>query len=263
MGEPATQLAMDSFHTGGVAASRGAGAVDKFTRLNQLLEVPKVLPNAAILAKTSGKITKLEKDEATNGWNVEIGGEKHFISAQRTPKYDGEPLKVGMDIQRGRPISDGNVNPRELLKYTDIHNVQNYLTNELYNNIYKSEGVRRRNIETVVRSLTNYTQVRDPGDSGYVHGDYALRTVVEDHNRKLKPGMKPIEHEPVLNGAQQMALDQHEDWMARLNFQRLRETILEGAANRWRSDIHGTNPIPAYAYGSEFGTGTVRHPHHY
>lgn len=263
LGEPATQLAMDSFHTGGVAASRGGGSVDKFTRLNQLLEIPKILPNAAVLAKSSGKITKIEKDIGTNGWNVYMGKDKHFLSAQRLPTYQGQPLSVGAEVKKGEPISDGHIDPREYLKHTDIHTVQNYLTNELYNSIYKDERVRRRNIETVVRSLTNYTQIKDPGDSNHFHGDYALRTVIEEHNRNLTPGAKAIEHTPVLKGAKQMALDSHEDWMARLNFEQLRRTLLEGTAKGWRTNIHGTNPIPAYAHGAEFGKGTPDKKHHY
>lgn len=263
LGEPATQLAMDSFHTGGVAASRGGASVDKFTRLNDLLEIPKTLRNAAILAKASGKVTKVEKDLATNGWNVHIGEEKHFIPAQRLPTYEGQPLKAGIEVRKGEPISDGHIDPRELLGHTDIHTVQNYLANELYNGIYKDERVRRRNIETVVRSLTNYTRIKDPGDSDHLPGDYALRTVVEEHNRNLPHGAKPIIHHPVLKGAQQMALDSHEDWLARLNFQELRNTLLEGTAKGWKTDLHGTNPIPAYAYGAEFGKGTEKKPHNY
>jgi DNA-directed RNA polymerase subunit beta' len=263
LGEPATQLAMDSFHTGGVAASRGGASVDKFTRLNQLLELPKVLPNAAILASISGKVTKIERDMATNGWNVHVGKEHHYVPAQRTPTYEGQPLVVGTEVKKGDPITDGHINPREYLKHTDIHTVQNYLTNELYNGIYKDERVRRRNIETVVRSLTNYTQIKDPGDSHHLHGDYALRTVVEEHNRNLPADHRPIEHQPVLKGAQQMALGSHEDWMARLNFQQLRNTLLEGTAKGWKTDLHGTNPIPAYAFGAEFGLGTPDKNHHY
>lgn len=263
MGEPATQLAMDSFHTGGVAASRGAGAVDKFTRLNQLLEFPKTLPNAAVLAKASGVVSKMDRDLATNGWNVHIGGERHFIPAQREPTHDGQILRAGVTVKKGDPISDGHIDPKKYLEHTDIHTVQNYLTDELYNSIYKDERVRRRNIETVVRSLTNLTKIKDPGDSDFHHGDRALRTVVEEHNRNLEPGKKPILHQPVLRGAQQMALDQHQDWMARLNFQRLRETLLEGTAKGWRTDLHGTSPISAYAYGAEFGKGTKENPHHY
>lgn len=263
MGEPATQLAMNSFHTGGVAASRGAGATDKFTRLNQLIEFPKTLPNAAVLAKTTGTVQKIERDTATNGWNIHINGEKHFVSAQHEPTYDGQPLRTGTVVRKGDPISDGHIDPRKYLEHTDIHTVQNYLTNELYNSIYKDERVRRRNIETVVRSLTNLTKIKDPGDSDFHHGDHALRTIIEEHNRNLEPGKKPVVHQPILRGAQQMALDQHEDWMARLNFQRLRDTILEGTAKGWRTDLHGTSPIPAYAYGAEFGKGTPTKPHYY
>lgn len=263
MGEPATQLAMNSFHEGGVAASRGGASVDKFTRLNDLLEIPKTLRNKAILAKASGRITKVEKDVGTNGWNVTVGDEKHFIPAQRLPTYEDQPLKVGMEVTKGKPISDGHIDPRELLEHTDIHAVQNHLTDELYNKIYKDERVRRRNIETVVRSLTNYTKIKDPGDSHYLPGDFALRTVIDEHNRGLRPGQKPIDAIPVLKGAQQMALDSHEDWMARLNFQELRNTILEGASKGWRSNLHGTNPIPSYAHGAEFGKGTPKKPHNY
>lgn len=263
LGEPATQLAMDSFHTGGIAASRGGGAVDKFSRLNQLLKVPKQLPNSAILARSSGKIQKIEKDKATNGWNVFINDERHFVPAERLPQYGGAPLKPGATVKKGVPISDGNVNPRELLQHTDIHTVQNYLTDELYNGIFKDERVKRRNIETVVRSLTNLTRISDPGDSHHIHGDVALRTVVDEHNRGLAPGQKPIKSSPILRSSEQVALDHHEDWMARLNFQRLRQTILEGTAKGWSSDLHGNNPIPAYAFGAEFGKGTPKKPHNY
>jgi DNA-directed RNA polymerase subunit beta' len=263
MGEPATQLAMDSFHTGGVASSKGGGSLTKFDRLNQLLEMPKVLRNAAVLSRASGPIQKIEKDIATNGWNIFVGGEKHFISAQREPMYEGQPLKTGMDVKKGEALSDGLINPRDLLKYTDIHQVQNFLTDQLHTSVYKDARVKRRNIETVVRALTNITQVKDPGDSEHLHGDFAQRSVVEDFNKNLKSGGKPILHEPILRGAEQMARDQHEDWLARLNFQELRHTLLEGTAKGWKTDLHGSNPIPAYARGSEFGLGTKERPHYY
>lgn len=263
LGEPATQLAMDSFHQGGVSASRGGASEDKFTRLSQLLNVPKILPNSAVLSKMSGKVQKIDKDQATNGWNVFVGDERHFIPASRVPTYNGTPLKVGVEVKKGDTLSDGNINPRELLQHTDIHTVQNHMAKELYDSIYKDERVKRRNIETVVRSLTNLTRIKDPGHSDHLHGDIALRTVVEEHNRGLKPNEKAIEHTPLLRSAAQMALDHHEDWLARLNFQHLRQTILEGTAKGWKTDLHGINPIPGYVTGSEFGKGLPGKPHLY
>jgi DNA-directed RNA polymerase subunit beta' len=258
MGEPATQLAMDSFHTGGVASSRGGGSVDKFTRLNQLLEIPKILPNSATLSRISGKVQKVERDQATNGWNVHIGGEKHFIPAQRQLA-----VKVGGEVKKGDPLSDGPINPHHLLDLTDIHNVQNYLTHELYHGLYKDERVRRRNIETVIRSLTNLARVKDPGSSEHTYGDVVLRSVLDEHNRSLKSGENPVTYHPLLRSARQTALDQHEDWMARLNFQQLHNTILEGAARGWKTDLHGIHPVPAYVHGTEFGKGTKDKPHYY
>ena len=258
LGEPATQLAMDSFHTGGVAASRGAGAVDKFTRLNQLLNVPKILSHSATLSTMEGTVSRIEHDKATNGHYIHIGGERHYV-----PAVNKVTVAVGDKVFPGHALSDGPINPRELLPLTDIHNVQNYVTNSLHNDVYKDEHVKRRNIETVVRSLTNLARVEDPGDSAHLHGDLVLRTVVDEHNRSLKPDEKPIIAKPVIRSAEQVALDQHEDWMARLNFERLRQTILEGASRGWKSNIHGPNPVPAYVFGAEFGKGTKENPHHY
>lgn len=258
MGEPATQLAMDSFHTGGVAASRGAGAVDKFTRLNQLLLFPKTLPNSATLATVEGPIQKVEHDKATNGHFIYIDGQKHYA-----PSGLGIVVNPGQQVSRGDRLTEGSINPHELLPLTDIHQVQNYLTDELYNKIYKDEHVKRRNIETVVRALTNLSRVEEPGNSDHLHGDITLRTVVDEHNRNLKLGENPIIAKPIIRSAEQVALDQHEDWMARLNYRRLRNTILEGAARGWKSDIHGINPVSAYAFGAEFGKGTKDKPHNY
>lgn len=263
LGEPAMQLAMDSFHTGGVSGSRGAGATTRIGRLKELLKLPNKLPDSATLARTSGRVDKIEKDPT--GWNVYINGQSHFAPAtKRLRLHDGKPLTVGMTVRKGMPISDGPINPRELLPLTDVPTVQNHLVGELYDGIYKDERVRRRNIETVVRSLTNLTQIRDAGDHpGFMTGDVVSRSLVEEHNRNLDIGQSAIDHKPVLKGMEQAVLDTQEDWMARLNFRRLKETIMEGAAKGWKTNLHSTHPVPAYAYGAEFGEGTKKEPWKY
>lgn len=259
LGEPATQLAMDSFHTGGVASSRGAGAVDKFTRLDQLLSVPKTLRNSATLSSVDGIVHSVEKDKATNGHFIHVGNQKHYAPANLKVL-----VKPGQEVTRGMKMTEGPINPNELLPLTDIHTVQNYVTDEIYK-IYKDvdDHSKRRNVETVVRALTNLSRVEDPGDSHHLHGDIVLRTAVDTHNKNLSGGEKPIVAKPIIRSAEQVALTQHEDWMARLNYQRLRQTILEGAGRGWKSDLHGPNPVPAYAFGAEFGKGTKENPHYY
>lgn len=251
IGEPSTQLSMNAFHSGGVAGGAGAESTDSFTRLSQLLKMQKRLPGAATLSKTSGTVQSVQKDLASGGWRVMIGGKSHYVPIKNKLR-----VTKGSKVKKGEPISTGPVDPHQLLKLTNINTVQNYLTSEL-EKLYSGAGVKRRNIEVVVRSLTNLAKVKDPADSHYSPGEVVKRSVLDDYNRKLKPGSKPIKYTPVLKGVGRTALEQHDDWMARLNYQYLKSTILEGAAQGWETNVggmdHGAHPVPSYAYGVHFG----------
>src|SRR5262249_23549962 len=69
LGEPATQLAMNAFHEGGVVGAKGTSAVNVFNRFEQLVNMPKKLPGSATLSTLDGKVTQIEKDPA-GGWRV-------------------------------------------------------------------------------------------------------------------------------------------------------------------------------------------------
>lgn len=257
LGEPAVQMAMDAFHSGGVASSeRGAKSVDRFTRLSNILTMPKTLKGEATLAMTSGTIQSVQKDPV--GVNIHINGIRHFVPADRVAEH----IKPGMKIERGERLSEGLVNPRTYLQATkDINAVQNHLTNEMYNGLYEKEGVRRRNIEVAVRALTNLTKIKDPGHSEFIHGDIVTRSVVESHNKTLPKGSKPIEHEPVMIGVEQIPTHLS-DWMARLNYRELHQSIQEAASRNAKAELHGAHPIPAIAHGAEFGKPPPTKPKH-
>lgn len=236
----------NSFHTGGVAASRGGASVDKFTRLDQLLNIPKTLPGAATLASAHGKIDKITKDPATNAHHVWIGDEKHFVPRERTVT-----VKIGDTVEKGQVISDGNIHPKELLKYKGIGAVRDYLTHSLKNEIYKDDtDIRRRNIETVVRNLTNHTKVTDPGDSSHMIGDLVHITQVEDFNRKISPNQKPIRHAPIIEGISQAAVHKDEDYLSRFNFRYIKENLLQAASQGWKTHLKGHNPVAPFAAGT-------------
>lgn len=250
LGEPAVQMAMDAFHSGGIASSeRGAKSVDRFTRLENLLKMPKQLRDEATLSTVAGKITHIKKDP-TGGVDIFIGGVKHLV-----PKHlVGEGLHEGMEIKKGDRLSEGYINPHGLLAATkDIHAVQNYLTNEMYDGLYEKEGVRRRNVEVVVRAVTNLSKIKDPGHSEWLHGDIIPRSVIEEHNRNLPKGEKPVLHDAILSGVREIPSLASTNWMARLNYQKLHTTIQQAAGQGWTADLHGTNPIPGLAHGSSFG----------
>jgi DNA-directed RNA polymerase subunit beta' len=245
---------MRAFHTGGTAATK-TELVDEFSRVQNLLLFPETLPGSATLSTLSGKVDKIEKDPA-GGHNVYVNGQRHYIPQNRgMPTYGGKALRKGMEVRKGAAISRGPVNPHEMLPLTGVEPVQGYLSNELHT-IYGPEGVRRRNTEVVVKALTNLTKIDDPGDHGpYLRGDFASQSEVANFNRKLKGKERPITHTPILKGVNMLPLDMQEDWIARMNHQRLAQTVVEAAQQGWTSKLHGKHPIPPAVFGAEFGKG--------
>jgi DNA-directed RNA polymerase subunit beta' len=264
VGERAVQLTLKSFHTGGVVEQGGGKLLNSFARFEQLTMLPKKIPNAASLAMVSGKVDKIEP--TPTGVNVVIGGRRHFVGKDPTgnhlhealPGTDWKGIQAGMHVEAGQSLSDPNrtyVNPHDLYKATgSIDRVQNHMSSEIYD-LYKDEGIKRRHVETVVKAMSNLTKVVHPGDAHDVlHGEFHPLSVVQKTNSDLmKAGKKPIEHTPVLKGVNMLPLAIQEDWMAKLQHQKLRTTVVDAAAVAGRSNIHGMHPIPAVAYAAEFG----------
>jgi hypothetical protein len=112
--------------------------------------------------------------------------------------------------------------------------------------------------------MTDLTRIDDPGDDhAYLRGQLVPMSEIERKNKELRSmNKREIRHTPQLKAMNKMPLAAQEDWMARLNFHRLEETFVEGAAQNWKSDIHG-HPIPGIAHGAEFGLeppGSVKLP---
>ena len=247
LGEPVTQLTMRTFHSGGVAS--GAGITDAFQRVKQLLKVPETLPNAARLAEVAGTVDSV-KDDARGGQTVIIAGKEHRITTGKV--LPG--IRKGIQVRRGQQLSSGIIDPRQLLTQTkNMGRVRSYMTEEI-ENAYGGK-MRRRNIETVVRAMTNLTRVNfAPPESGMLRGQHVALSEVEIYNDEARREGRPlIRHTPELKSMEQLPLVGQEDWMARLNYQRLKDTFQEGATQSWSSDIHGAHPIPGLAHGAEFG----------
>jgi DNA-directed RNA polymerase subunit beta' len=248
LSEPITQLAMKTFHTGGVSSAGQSSAVDSFKRVKQLFMVPDKLPDKAVLAVIGGKVGKISAD-ARGGFTVDIEGKPHRVVTGHLL----ENVKTGATVHRGDPISTGPIDPHELLEHTkSIGRTRNYITDEA-TAAYQGT-VRQRNVEMVVRGMTNLTEVHNaPPGSPWHRGDMAPLSAVDEHNAiATGEGHETISHTPTLRAMTLVPLSGTEDWMARLNYQRLKETYTEGAAQGWKSNIH-EHPIPGLAHGAEFG----------
>ena len=248
IGEPVTQMQMRTFHTGGVG---GDGLTDYFQAAKDLFNVPQKLRGSAVLCTTSGSITSIKKRvDGTGGKDVYVAGVAHFVPSERQLL---PTVRVGTPFKPGQALTDGRPNPHDILKTTNsMPKVRNHITTKLMD-AYAGD-TRRRNVETVIKAMTNITRVQDPqGEEDIIRGQYMPLTEIEHRNkeRKLK-GMPLISHRAELKPMNKVPLTAQEDFLARLNYQRLQDTYQEGAAQMWSSDIHG-HPVAGIAHGAEFG----------
>ena len=249
-------MAMNSFHTGGVVGGAGSKARSEFQRVEELVKFQKV-PGAAVLSSTSGKIGKVTRDKVTGGHWVLVGDVEEFV-----PSLKGKPIvRIGQDVKKGEALSPGPKDPRELLPLTGIGTVQRYITDELSDLYRGNSTLHRRNSEVVVRNLTNLSEVQDPGDfGGILRGDKMSTSEIENFNRGLTEGQKPVSYRPILKAADLLPTEIQTDWIARLQSRDLKRTLLDAVSEGWSSDIHSVHPVPGMAFGREFGRGTAKEP---
>ena len=206
--------------------------------------MPATLPNAAMLSPVTATLSSV-KESPVGGYDLTIGDEEVYVPSGRTLS-----VGVGDKIKRGQRLSSGVIEPRDLLSKTNIDTVQAYISNEI-DKVYKSEGIKKRNIEVVTKAVTNLGRVTDPGDSDFVRNDYISLSHAAALNKsgKLK---NPVRVTPTLRGIETLPLDQSTDWIARLQYRKLKETFIRAANEGWESDLHGTHPAPGIAYSAEF-----------
>lgn len=292
IGEPLTQAAMKSFHTGGAIwekpEEKKFGHPSGFKRIQQLINMPQNIPDKAPLASVTGTVGEIKKNPA-GGFTINIDGNMH-----RTPP--GAPLKVkrGDTVKKGQPLSDGLIDPREVLQKKGLRSTQKFLTESLYD-AYGNKSLSKKNFEVVVRGLTNTGVVTDPGENTHLnYGDTIPLSMAEDIKRN--PVSEMYAEDAVgfkLEGAQHGLPHGHEigpmdliklsgkkvkvlrpkigfrvelygvtqlphtkkDWLSALGQERIQKTLTEGAATGAMSNIHGMSPTAAFAYGKEYGRG--------
>lgn len=249
--QPAVQLIMRTKHTGGAAGIKG-GITNSFDRLKQILNMPDTLPDKATLADSDGSIKSI-KQSPIGGVDIFIGNNMHHVPANLTVS-----VKSGDIVKAGDRLSTGVIKPQELLQHKGMDAVRTYLKDELYN-IYKDEGGMRKGIiEQIIKTITSLTEVTSAGKSEYIAGDIVPVNKIKAMNKTLSKGDQ-VHHAPLLKGVNMFPTSftsgEDADWMARMGYRYLLNTLREGASQGWSSDIHGYHPIPGLVYSQEFGKG--------
>ncbi len=229
IGEPGTQLTMRTFHTGGVA---GEDITHGLPRVQELFEARQPKGRATI-AKISGR---LEIHDEENKRVVRIVGDDE--RAEEYPVSRRQRLRVdeGDVVTPGDQITEGSIDPHDILEVAGIRAVQLYLVREVQQ-VYKSQGVpiHDKHIELIVRQMLRKVSVIEPGQSGLLPGDLVDRKIFEAVNAQVVAGGgEPATARPVLMGITKSSLAT-ESWLSAASFQETTRVLTE-AAIRGKSD---------------------------
>ena len=232
IGEPGTQLTMRTFHTGGIASAEDI--TQGLPRVEELFESrrPK---NAAIMAKHSGK-TRIDEIKKTRHVIITTAdGEEHPY-----PVPFGYKLKIqdGDFIEAGETLTEGSVNPHDVLEVKGEEAVQNYIIAEVQK-VYRLQGVdiNDKHIEVIVRQMMRKARVTNPGSSYLLPGSVIDKNELVKVNNELEQRKKageqiePVECEAVLLGITKAALAT-DSFMSAASFQETTRVLTDAA-------IHG------------------------
>ena len=222
IGEPGTQLTMRTFHTGGVA---GGDITQGLPRVEELFEArnPKGL---AVITEIAGKVTindeKKKKTVTVTGKN---DAKTYVISF-------GSKLRVkdGDEVEAGEPLTEGSINPNDLLAIKGPEGVYTYIIQEVQK-VYRNQGVdiNDKHIEVITRQMLKKVRVEDSGDTGMFTASLVDMYDFEEQNEKaIAEGKKPATGKRVLLGITKASLAT-ESFLSAASFQETTKVLTEAA----------------------------------
>ncbi len=224
IGEPGTQLTMRTFHTGGVA---GGDITQGLPRVEELFEARKP-KGLAIIAEFGGKVQLRDnkKKREIIVTNDETGESKAYLIPY------GSRIKVLDDqvLEAGDELTEGSVNPHDILKIKGVRAVQDYMLREVQK-VYRLQGVEinDKHIEIIVRQMLKKIIIDEPGDSDYLPGTQANLLEFEDTNEALiAEGKEPATGTQIMLGITKASLAT-DSFMSAASFQETTKVLTDAA----------------------------------
>ena len=230
IGEPGTQLTMRTFHTGGVA---GDDITQGLPRVEELFEARKP-KGVAIISEIGGKVTikQTAKKREVIVTNKKTAEEKNYL----IPYGNRVKVKEGQLIDAGDELTEGSVNPQDLLKVKGVQAVQDYILREVQR-VYRLQGVEinDKHVEIIVRQMMKNMRVQEVGDSKFLPGSVVHILDFEEENKRLiEEGLEPAAGRRLLLGITKAALTT-ESFLSEASFQETVRVLTE-ASVRGRED---------------------------
>lgn len=228
IGEPGTQLTMRTFHTGGVAGSGSDDITQGLPRVEELFEARKP-KHPALIAKIDGKITDISV--GSEGMEITIANRKEELVHYLTPyQVVRNRIKVGDSVFAGDKLTEGAVDPKELLEVSDLERVQTYILKEV-KKVYESQGIEisDKHIEVMIRQMLRRVVVVDPGDTKLSSGIHISLPMISDINLDyLMAGKQPARFGPVLLGISKASVET-DSWLSAASFQETTKVLTEAS----------------------------------
>ena len=224
IGEPGTQLTMRTFHTGGVA---GDDITQGLPRVEELFEARKP-KGLAIITEFGGKavINDTKKKREIIVTNEETGESKAYL----IPYGSRIKIQDGAELEAGDELTEGSVNPHNILKIKGLRAVQDYMIQEVQR-VYRLQGVEinDKHIEVIVRQMLKKVRVEESGDSDFLPGTMVDALEFEDKNIELEAeGKEPATGEQIMLGITKASLATN-SFLSAASFQETTKVLTEAA----------------------------------
>jgi DNA-directed RNA polymerase subunit beta' len=225
IGEPGTQLTMRTFHTGGVA---GGDITQGLPRVEELFEARKP-KGQAVIAEVDGVVAFRESKKKREVVITREDGEQSISQI-----VFGSRIKVkeGDRVVAGDLITEGSINPHDLLRVVGVRGVQEYITKEVQR-VYRLQGVdiNDKHIEIIVKQMLSKVKIDDPGDSLLLPGGVSSYRDYLDENEKIQAaGGTPATGNRTLLGITKASLAT-ESFLSAASFQETTRVLTEAAIN--------------------------------
>ena len=229
IGEPGTQLTMRTFHTGGVA---GGDITQGLPRVEELFEARKPKGDA-VITEIPGTVqiidSKKKREVIVTNEDAPEGSKERQKTYQI--KY-GSRLRVadGEYIEAGAPLTDGSINPHDIIKIRGVRAVQDYMLCEVQK-VYRLQGVdiNDKHIEVIVRQMLRKIRIEKSGDTDFLPGSLVDHLDFEDMNEELiREGKEPAEGTRVVLGITKSALATN-SFLSAASFQETTKVLTDAA----------------------------------
>jgi DNA-directed RNA polymerase subunit beta' len=233
IGEPGTQLTMRVFHTGGMA---GTDITQGLPRVQELVEArnPK---GEAIISEIAGKISDI-KDL---GGRYEVTVSNDLESKSYTTGFGARlRVKKGDEVDNGGKITEGAINPKQLLEVSDIEKVEVYMLKEIQK-VYAAQGIgiSDKHLEVIIRQMLRKVVVIDGGDTSMLPGTrVSVERFTEENQAALLAGKRPAVVQPLVLGITKAALET-DSFLSAASFQETTRVLTDAAIKAKRDNLHG------------------------